>query len=91
MEETAQKLRNSKILNRTLECKTAVDKTAKPWRCYVKIGNLNVSTTSKMLKGACGARQPRVVKFGENSYSSSVEEIGQAVQRLLSSSGTVEA
>jgi len=76
MEETAQKLRNSKILNRTLEYKTAVDKTAKPWRCYVKIGNLNVSTTSKMLKGACGARQPRVVKFGENSYSSSVEEIG---------------
>ena len=91
MEETAQKLRNTKILDRTLECRTAVDKTAKPWRCYVKIGNLNVSTTSKVLKGACGARQPRVMKFGEISYSSSIEEIGQAAQRLLSSSGTVEA
>lgn len=56
MEETAQKLRNSKILNRTLECKTTVDEIAKPWRYYVKISNLNVLTTSKILKGAYGAR-----------------------------------
>ncbi len=43
-----------------------------------------------MLKGACGALQPRNVRVGEDSYSSSVEEIGQAVQRLLSSCGTIE-
>ena len=91
MEEAAQKLGKIKILNRTLECRTAVNKKAKPWQCYVKIGNLDISTTSKMLKGACGQRQPRTVTFGESSYSSSAEAIGEAIQRLLSSTGTVEA
>ena len=91
MEEAAQKLGNTKILNRTLECRTAVNKQAKPWQCYVKIGNLDVSTTSKMLKEACGQRRPRSVTLGESSYSSSAEAIGQAIQRLLSSRGTVES
>ncbi|KAL8836355.1 MAG: hypothetical protein Q9176_006365 [Flavoplaca citrina] len=90
MEEAAQKLGQTKVLNRTLKCKTAVNKKVKPWQCYVKIGNLDVSTTSKMLKEACG-RQPRTVIFGESSYSSSSEEIGQAVQRLLSSIGNLES
>ena len=90
MEEAEQKLSKAKVLNRTLECRTAVDKKVKPWRCYVKIGNLDISTSSKMLKGVCGQRQPRAVTFGENSYSSNAENIGQAIQRLLSSIGTVE-
>jgi hypothetical protein len=90
MEEAAQRLGQTKVLNRTLNCKTAVNKQAKPWRCYVKIGNLDVSTTSKMLKEACG-RQPRTVTFGESSYSSGTEAIGQAIQRLLSSRGVVES
>lgn len=58
MEQTTQKLRNPKILERTLESRTAVDEKAKPWRCYLKFGNLNVSTTSHTLKGACGAFPP---------------------------------
>ena len=91
MDETARKLGNVTILNRRLECRTAVDKKARPWQCYVKIGNLDVSTTSNMLEGACGRCRPRVVTFGKNSYSSSPEVIGQAIQRLLSSIGTVEA
>ena len=80
-----------KILNRTLECRTAVNRKVKPWQCYVKIGNLDISTTTKMLEAACGKCQPRSVTLGESSYSSSVEVIGQAIQRLLSSRGTVEA
>ena len=90
MEEAAQRLGQTKVLNRTLNCKTAVNKKAKPWQCYVKIGNLDVSTTSKMLKEACG-RQPRTVTFGKSSYSSGTEAIGQAIQRLLSSRGFVES
>ena len=90
MEEAARKLGNTKILNRTPECRTAVDKKAKPWHCYVKVGNLDISTTAKMLVGPCGQLRPQAVKFGKASYSSSAEAISQAVQRLLSSAGTVE-
>ena len=90
MEEAAQRLSKTKVVNRTLSCKTAVNKKAKPWQCYVKVGNLDVSTTSKLLKEACG-RHPRSVTFGESSYSSSSEAIGQAIQRLLSSAGTIES
>ena len=91
MEDAAKKLNRTEILNRKLECRTAVNKSAKPWQCFVKIGNLDVSTTSRMLKEACGRRQPRSVTFGENSYSSSAEEIGQAIERLLFSRGDVES
>ena len=91
MEDAAEKLKRTKILNRKLECRTAVNKSAKPWQCFVKIGNLDVSTTSQMLKEACGRRPPRSVTFGENSYSSSAEGIGQAIERLLSSRGAVES
>ena len=90
MEEAAQTLGQTKVLNRTLNCKTAVNKKAKPWQCFVKIGNLDVSTTSKILRDAC-ERQPRNVTFGESSYSSSSEAIGQAIQRLLSSTGNIES
>jgi len=90
MEEAAQNLGRTKVLNRSLNCRTAVNKKAKPWQCIVKIGNLDVSTSSKILREACG-RQPRTVTFGESSYSSSREAIGQAIQRLLSSTGTVES
>ena len=90
MEEAAQKLGATKILDRTLKSRTAVNKKTTPWECFVKIGNLDVSTTSTMLKGACGQRIPRKVAFGENSYSSSAEEVSQAIQRLLSSAGTVD-
>lgn len=90
MEDAAQKLGQVKILNRTLNCRTVANKETKPWQCYVKIGNLDVSTTSQMLKKACG-RQPRTVTFGESSYSSSSEAIGQAIQRLLSSIGSIES
>ena len=90
MEEAAQNLGRTKVLNRTLNCKTAVNKKAKPWQCYVKVGNLDVSTTSKMLKDAC-RRQPRLVTFGESSYSSSSEAMGQAIQHLLSSVGNIVA
>ena len=91
MEEAAQKLGNTKIRDRKLECRTAIDKKSKPWRCYVKIGNLNVETTPEELKVVTGKRRPQNVKFGVNSYSSTAEHIGQAIQRLLSSVGTVEA
>jgi len=90
MEEAAQKLGRIQVLSRTLNCRTAVNKKAKPWQFKVKIGNLDVSTTSEMLKEACG-RSPRTVTFGESSYSSSSEEIGQAIQRLLSSTGNIES
>lgn len=91
MEEAAQKLGKSKILNRTLECRTAVNKKVKPWQCFVKVGNLDISTTFRMLKGVCGQRQPKAVTFGEHSYSSSTDVICQAIQRLLTSIGTVES
>lgn len=91
MEETAQKLTKMRILNRPLECRTAINKKVKPWECYVKIGNLDISTTVKMLNDACGQTRPRAIIFGERSYSSSTEAIGQAIRRLLSSKGTVEA
>ncbi|MCJ1303562.1 hypothetical protein MMC08_006372, partial [Hypocenomyce scalaris] len=91
MEDAEQRLSNTKILERTLECRTAVNKRVKPWQCYVKIGNLDISTTSEMLKGVCGHHQPRVVTFGANSYSFKTEAIGDAIKRLLSSAGTVEA
>lgn len=91
MEDATKKLNRTKILNRKLECRTAVNKSAKPWQCFVKVGNLDVSTTPRMLKEACGRRPPRSVTFGESSYSSSAEEIAQAVERLLSSRGAVES
>ena len=43
-----------------------------------------------MLKEACG-RQHLIVTFGESSYSSSSKAIGQAIQRLLSSTGNIES
>ena len=91
MEDAVKKLNRTKILNRKLECRTAVNKGTKPWQCFVKIGNLDVSTTPQMLKEACGQRRPSRVTFGESSYSSSAEEIGQAIERLLSSRGAVES
>jgi IBR domain, a half RING-finger domain len=91
MEEVSRELGNTTILNRRPECRTAVDKKAKPWHCYIKVGNLDVTTTSKILREACGKYRPLGVTFGKNSYSSSAEVIGQAVQRLLSSAGNVEA
>ena len=90
MEEAAQRLGQTKVLNRILTCKTAVNKKAKPWQCFVKIGNSDVSTTSMMLKEAC-RRHPQTVTFGASSYSFSSEEIGQAIQRLLSSTGSLES
>lgn len=91
MEEAAQRLGSTAILNRKLECRMAVNKKATPWQFYVKIGNLDVSTTSRMLEAACGPRRPQGVTFGQSSYSSSVEAISQAIQRLLSTVGTVES
>ena len=91
MEDAAKKLNRTKILNRKLECRTAVNNRTKPWQCFVKIGNLDVSTTSQMLTEACGQRRTPSVTFGENSYSSSAEAIGQAIERLLSSRGAVES
>lgn len=91
MEEAKEKLDSTKMLNRKLECRTAINKKVTPWQCSVKIGNLDTSTTSQMLEGACGHRRPRAVTFGNHSYSSNAEEIGQAIQRLLSSTGTVDA
>ena len=91
MEEVSQNLGKTKILNRKLECRTAIDKNIKPWRCLIKIGNLDVSTTSEMLKEACGKRRPRAVAFGDSSYSSSTEAIGHAIESLFSSRWTVVA
>ncbi|MCJ1252186.1 hypothetical protein MMC30_009426, partial [Trapelia coarctata] len=90
MNEAAGRLRKHKILNRTLECKTVVNTETRLWLCYVKVGNLDISTTSKMLKAACGQKSCTIT-FGGSSYSSSAEEIGQATRRLLSSVGTIEA
>jgi hypothetical protein len=84
-------LEDTPILNRKLECRASVNKRHTPWQCLIRIGNLDVSTTSHMLERACGKHRPRVVTFGSSSYSSSAEEIGQAIQRLLSSIGTVES
>ena len=88
MQATAQKLGKTRILDRTLTCRTIINKNVKPWQCFVKVGNLDISTTTKDLKWACGQRQPRNVIFGDNSYSSNAEEIGQAIQRLI---GNVDA
>ena len=90
MEEARHVLCNKRLLDRTLECRTAVNKKTKLWECYVKVGNLDLATTHKMLTDGCGHRRPYNVTFGENSYSSSAETIGEAIQRLLSSIGTVE-
>jgi len=91
MNEAAERLGKYKILNRPLECHTTVNKKTRPWQCYVKVGNLDISTTVKMVQDTCRNRQPHTITLGESSYSSSAEEIGQAIQRLLSSVGTVEA
>ena len=91
MEDAAKKLNQTKILNRKLKSRTTVIKKTKPWQCLVKVGNLDVSTTPEMMKEACGQRRPQNVTFGENTYSFSTEEIGQAIERLLSSKGTVES
>ncbi len=88
MEDATKNLNQTKILNRQLECR---NKKAKPWQCFVQIGNLDISTTSQMLIEACGKRQPQSVTFGRNSYSFSTAVVGQAIERLLSSSGTVES
>lgn len=91
MDEAAKKLRDITVLNRTLECRTAVNEEPRPWQCFVKIGNMDISTTSEMLTKACRPARPRKITFGEPSYSSNAEEIGQAIQRLLCSVGTIEA
>ena len=90
MEEAAQRLRDTPILNRTLDCRTYMNR-GKLCQYHVKIGNLDVSTTSEMLRAACGRQYPRVVTLGQSSYSSSAEVISQAIQRLLSGVGTVES
>ena len=90
MEEAAQKLGQIKVLNRTLTFRTAVNKKARPWQCYLQIGNLDILTPSKMLEEACECK-PSKITFGESSYSSSNAEIERAIQRLLCSVGTVES
>ena len=90
MEDVARRLNDTKILNRMPTWRITVNKDVKPWQCFVKVGNLDTSTTTKNLKQACGSRQLRNITFGDPSYSSSAEEIGQAIQILLSSVGTVE-
>ena len=77
-------------MNRTLQCTTMVNKETRPWLCLVKVGNLDISTTSKMLRAVC-EQKSCTITFGGNSYSSSAEEICQAIRRLLSSVGTIEA
>ena len=89
MEQAAKKLRQTKVLDRTLTCRTAVNKKTKPWHCIVTVSNLNVLTTIKMLKEAC--ERSATVTFGELSYSSSSEAIGQVIHRLLSSVGKIES
>ena len=89
MEAAEWKLGCRKIQERTLECRTAVNKKKTPWECFVKIGNVNVSTTLEILKSACGQHKPATVKFGPNSYSSSDETIGKIIERLLSSVETI--
>ena len=91
MEDAAKKLNRTKILNRKLECRTTVNRSTQPWQCFVKVGNLDISTTSQMLMEVCGQRRIPIVTFGENSYSSTAEVIGQAIERLLSSRGVVES
>ena len=91
MDDAVKKLNRTKILNRKLECRTKVNRSTQPWQCSVKVGNLDISTTSQMLVEACGQRRIPIVTFGENSYSSTAEVIGQAIERLLSSRGVVES
>ncbi|KAL6717675.1 hypothetical protein ACLMJK_005590 [Lecanora helva] len=91
MNDAAKILGHSRILNRALECRTAINKKPKPWECFVKVGNLDVSTSVRAIKDACGNRKPSEVTFGAKSYSSSALEIGNAVRELLSSSVELEA
>lgn len=91
MNNAIQILERTRISNRDLECKSVINRRVKPWECRIKVGNLNIDTTHKMLKGACGRHQPKCITFGNKSYSASDEMIGQAIQRLLSSVGNVEA
>ena len=78
-------LRKTKVLGRKLTHRTKIDKSTSPWRCLLKLGNLDISTTSKMLKDIL--RQKCFVTFGRWSYSSSRDEVSQALERLLSSEG----
>ena len=90
MERAALNLSKTKILNRVITCRTTIEKNSKPWRCFVKAGNLDVSTNPQMLKEACGS-EPRNVTFGDNSYSLSTEEVCRAVRQILSFVGTIES
>lgn len=91
MNEAAERLRHSKILNRALECRTAVNKKTKPWQCFIKVGNLDVSTSVRTIENACGIKKPYKVTFATNSYNSSAKEIGNAVRELLSSRANIES
>ena len=90
MNEVAERLEQSKILNRPLECRTAVNKTS-PWQCFVKLGNLDVTTSVRAIKNACGNKKPYEVIFGAQSYNSSAHEIGNAVRELFSSRAKLES
>ena len=91
MEAASQRLSTCKVIGRTLDCSSKINKALKPWHYTIKIGNLDVSTQAYMLKGVCREYKPKRTTFGPPSYSSTNEEIGTAIQRILSASGKIEA
>ena len=91
MNEAMERLKKATVLHRALQCTTSIDKSIRPWLLIIRIGNLHVSTEERMLRGICKEFKPMKVIFGACSYSSSDEEIGQAIQRLFASKGSLES
>ena len=58
---------------------------------WIQLFDLPSIVSHPMIKGACGRFQPRKIRFDPPTYTSSDKEIGEAVQRLLSSRAPIEA
>ena len=91
LEGAERKLLDSLILRRKPECRLVPSRKSgsSPW--CLKLGNLHVSTTERMLRGVCKEHQFSWIKFGEASHSSSTDEIIEAVKRQLAAVGTLES
>lgn len=90
MLESQTSVLTSSILERSPSTRTAVDKAARPWRYFVKVGNLDIRTSCRMLRDICKHR-PKEVTFRDPTYNLSAEDIGKEIQQLLGTIGTVNA
>ncbi|KAG8533543.1 uncharacterized protein KY384_001283 [Bacidia gigantensis] len=91
MNGAKEALTSPNILNRRLDCRTEIDRTERTWKCLIRVRSVDTSTTYGDVKNACGEHWPKNVTFGPPSYSSTPEEIGEAIRKLLASCYPVEA